>query len=145
MTLRIRRKRSGKCVEAELAIQIAASAGVKFVETGDGAHDPARIDGFGECFEFLCQRNVSQDGMLHARGELEEIGEQAVEDVDLVFKGGVAVLGEGRGGGEKLREALAARGTLEDMESVAAALGGFFDIHFDGQAGAAFGELRGEL
>lgn len=38
------RERGGEGVEAELAIEIAASAGMELVETGDGAHDPAGID-----------------------------------------------------------------------------------------------------
>ena len=46
-------ERGGEGVEAELAAQVAASAGVEFIETSDGAHDPAGVDGFGEGFQLF--------------------------------------------------------------------------------------------
>ena len=58
--------------------------------------------------------------------------EQAVEDADQFFEGRVAIFGEGGGVGEELREALAASSALEDAQRIAAAIGGFFDIHFHG-------------
>lgn len=82
---------------------------------------------------------------MHAGGELEEIGEEAVENVDLIFEGGVAVFGEGGGAREKLRETLAACGVFEDAQGIAAAPGAFLDVHFDSQAGTAFGKLRGQF
>ena len=45
---------------------------------------------------------------------------------------------------EELREALTARRALEDAQGVFAALRGCGNVHFDGQARAAFGELCGE-
>jgi hypothetical protein len=47
---RYRRKRCGQGVQAELAVQISARAGVKFVKTGDGAENPGRIHRFREGF-----------------------------------------------------------------------------------------------
>lgn len=118
---------------------------MELIETRNGAHDPARIDGFGEGFQIFCERNIAQDRVFHRGGKLEKIGEQAIKDANLVFERGFAVLGERRGVSEKLPEALAARRALEDAQRIAATLFGFLDVHFDGQTGAAFGELRGEL
>ena len=38
------RARSARASRAELAIQVTTSAGVEFVKTGDGAHNPLRIN-----------------------------------------------------------------------------------------------------
>src|SRR5207249_10164523 len=62
----------------------------------------------------------------------------------LILKGRPAVLGEGGRVSEELREALTARRALEDAQGVFAALRGCGNVHFDGQARAAFGELCGE-
>jgi len=87
--------------------------------------------------------SVAQNRVLYTGSEFEEIHEQAVENGELIFERGFAVLSENGCGGKELSEALAASGAFEDLESVAAAFGSFFDVHFEGQAGATFGELRG--
>jgi hypothetical protein len=134
---------NGEGVKAELAAKVAASAGVHFIDAGDGAHHPARVNRFGEGREFFGEVRVAQNWVLNAGSEFEEIGEEAVENGELIFERRVAVLGEDGCGRKKLSEALAAGGALEDLEGVAAAFGGCFDVHFEGQAGAAFGELGG--
>src|SRR6266851_4505899 len=89
------RKRCGQGVEAELAVQIAAGSGVKFVKTGNGAEHPGRIHGLAERFQFFRERSIAQDGFFQFGRKFKEIGEQAIENADLILEGGFAVLGEG--------------------------------------------------
>ena len=63
----------------------------------------------------------------------------------MIFEGGIAVLGESRGVRKQLGETLTLRSAFEDAQSASAALGGCVDVHFDGEARATLGELRGEL
>src|SRR6266702_6941529 len=91
------RKRCGQGVEAELAIQVAARSGVKFVKARDGAENPRRIHGFGERFQIFRERSIAQDRLLQVRRKFKEIGEQAVEDADLILEGGIAILRESGG------------------------------------------------
>ena len=128
-----------------MAVQIAAGADEQFVKTGDGAENPSRIDGIGEQFQFFRERSIAQDRCFQFGRKFKEIGEQAVENADLILEGGIAVLGQGRSVGEKLGETAALRGAFEDAQRALAAFGGGVDIHFDGEAGTTLGELRGEF
>lgn len=118
---------------------------MELIKTADGAHDPALIYGLCERLELFCERSVTKARLFEAGSEFKKIGEQAVEDGNLIFEGRITIFGEGGGVGEKLGETLAAGGALEDAEGVATALGSGVHVHFEGKAGAAFGELGGEL
>lgn len=118
---------------------------MELVESGDGAENPSGVHGIGEQGQFFRKRSIAQDWIFYFRREFKEIGEQAVEDAELIFERGFAVFGDGGGLCEKLGEALALGGAFEDLKSIAAGLGRNGDIHFEGEAGAAFGELRGEF
>src|ERR1700740_882201 len=63
----------------------------------------------------------------------------------MVLEGGIAVLSEGRSIGKKLSEPLTLRGTFENAQGASATLCLSVNVQFHGQAGAALGELRGEL
>src|SRR5277367_1612706 len=141
-TSRLWCERRRQCVKTELAIQVTASSCVQFIETRDGTHNPPGINRLGDGGEFFCQRNISQDRLLHSGGELEKISEKAIKDAELIFERRLAVFGEGGRAGEELSETLALGGAFEDAERVAAAVGGFSNIHFNGQPRATFGELR---
>jgi hypothetical protein len=88
------RERGSECVETQLAIKVAACASVEFIESGNGAENPSGVHGFAERFEFLGERQISQNRFLYFGRKLQEIGEQAVEDGDLIFEGRFAVLGK---------------------------------------------------
>src|SRR6266566_9168364 len=91
------RKRCGQGVEAELAIQVAARSCVKFVKARDGAENPRGIHGLGKRSQLFRERSIAQDRLFHVRRKFKEIGEQAVEDAELILEGGIAVLGESGG------------------------------------------------
>src|SRR5258706_15654941 len=95
-------KGGGKGVEAELAVQIAARAEIKFVKTSDGAETPGGVDGLAERIQLFCEGSIPQGGLFQFGRKFEEIGEQAVENADLIFEGGVAVFREGRSGGGRV-------------------------------------------
>src|SRR6266446_8730823 len=141
----VRRKGCRESIQAQLAIQIAASPSVKFIESGNRAENPTRIHRLGKQFQFFGERNIAKNGFFDVGRELEEIGEQTMEDADLFFEGGLAVFGESRSVREKLREPLAACGTLQDAKSILPVLRGRIHVHFHCQAGAALGELRGQF
>ena len=69
-----------------MAIQIATRASVKLIKTGDGAKNPGGIHGRSKRLEFLGERRVAESGLFYFGRELEEIGEQSVEDVDLILE-----------------------------------------------------------
>ena len=118
---------------------------MKFVEANDGAHDPALVHGFGESSEFGVESGIAKGGLAEGGSKFEKIGEQTVENGELIVERRIAIFGEGGRRGKKRSETLAARGAFEDAKSVAAAEGGGVHVHFEGQAGTAFGELSSEL
>lgn len=118
---------------------------MKFVETGDGAHDPALVHGFGESGEFSVESGIAESGLAEAGGKFEKIREQAVKNGELIIERGLAIFGEGGGGGEKRGETLAASGAFENAKGLAAAERGGVHVHFEGEAGTAFGQLSSEL
>src|SRR6266478_458004 len=91
-----RRKRCGECVQAQLTVQISARAEVKLVKTGDGSENPGRIHRSTERLQFFCERSITQNGFFHLGREFKEIGEQAIENPDLILERRIAVLGESR-------------------------------------------------
>src|SRR5882724_5351607 len=111
--LRVRRGSAQRCgskgggqgIEAELAVQIAARAEIKFVKTNDGAENPGGVDGLAERMQLFCEGSIPQGGLFQIGRKFEEVGEQAVEYADLIFEGGVAIFREGRSRGEELAEA----------------------------------------
>ena len=98
-----------------------------------------------EGLEFFGERRVAENRVLYFGRELEKIGEQAVKDAKLLFERILAVFGESGGIGKELGEPLATGGALQDAKGLLAGLGGGVNVHFNGAAGAAFGELGGEL
>ena len=72
--LRFWRERSGKGVEAELAIQIAASAGVSSSKPAMARMTQRGIDDLASASNSLANVRVAQDGVLDAGGELQKIG-----------------------------------------------------------------------
>jgi hypothetical protein len=88
------REGGSKGVEAQLTIEVAAGAGVELIESGNGAQNPGGVYGFAERLKFLSKRQISQNRFLYIRRELQEIGEQAIENGDLIFEGCFAILGQ---------------------------------------------------
>src|SRR5258707_3180022 len=105
-------KGGGQGIEAELAVQVAARAEIKFVKTSDGAENPGGVDGLAERIQLFCEGSIPQGGLFQFGRKFEEIGEQAVENADLIFEGGDAVFREGRSGGEELAGVLGLRGAF---------------------------------
>src|SRR6267378_8032636 len=141
----VRGKGYRKGIETQLTIQIATRTGVKFVEPRYGPENPPGIHQFAQGLEFLRERGVAENGLFDLGREFEEIGEQTIEDAELFLEGRIAIFGESRGVGEKLGEALAVCGTLQNAKSIPSALRSRFNIYFHREAGAAFGKLRGEF
>src|SRR5260370_13366387 len=103
------------------------------------------MKGLGERLQLLGERSSAQDGIFRFGCKFKEMGEQAVKDTDLILEGGITVFGESRRVREQLGEAMTLGGAFEDAQRVSTALGRGINIHFDGEAGAALGELGGEL
>jgi len=96
--------------------------------------NPPRIHRFSERFQFFRERSVAQDRLFYLRRKFKEIGEQAIEDADLILEGGIAILGQGRVS-RIAGETLTLRGTFEDAQRASAPLGGRVDIHFHARPG----------
>jgi hypothetical protein len=88
---------------------------------------------------------VPQGWIPNLGRKLKKIGEQAVENAELILKRILAVFRQRGSVSEELRETLTASGSFEDTKRLFAGLSGGFDVHFDGATGAAFGELSSEL
>src|SRR5260370_28494768 len=95
--------------------------------------------------KFFGGGRMGEDGIFHFGCKFKEIGEQAVKDTDLILEGGITVFGESRRVREQLGEAMTLGGAFEDAQRVSTALRRGINIHFDGEAGAALGDLGGEL
>src|SRR5215471_1833653 len=117
-------------VEAELAVQIAASTRVKLVKARDSAEHPCGIDRSREHFQLFGKRGVAENGLLYFGRKFEEVREQSVENAELLFERGLAVFGERSGVREQLSKALAVRGVFKDAKGVFAGLRRGNDVHF---------------
>src|SRR5579885_733349 len=139
------RQGGGEGVEAQLTIEIAACSRGEFVESIDSAHDPCRTDGFGKGFEFLGEGGIAQHQELASRREFEQVGQEAVENGELLVESCFPIFGERSGACKELGKALRFGGAIENAERVPMALLGGFHVHFKSTAGAALGELSGKL
>lgn len=140
-----RRKGGGQGIKTELTVQITAQTRGQFIKANDGAEYPGGIYGVAKRLQLFGKRSVAQGRLFYFGREFQKIREQAVEHAKLFLEGRFAIFRKRRGIGEKLGETLTAGSTLENTESGFAGLSDGGDIHFEGAARAAFGELRGEF
>src|SRR5215472_7426002 len=126
-------ERCRESVKTELAIQIAARAGVKLIKACDGAKHPGRIHRFAQRFQSISKAGVAENGLLDFGRQLEQVGEQSVEDLKLLLEGRFSVLRQSRCARKQLRETLPSRCVLQDAQRVPSFLrcGGY--VHFHGQ------------